>query len=1253
MKKISEKFQKGVRKKIASLSVISLLLNLIMTGVLLAPSENILQAVADSVDTQQQICENTPVDVVLVMDRSGSMDLGSCLTASYGIYENVTETWCDLYSGSFTPDDIPSRLAQAQDAAGLFLGKLGDNDHSALVSYASSATLDKGLNDIHLITDGLWSTEIKINELVATGGTNIGEAIERGTIELNNTGRADATKTMILLTDGKPTCPEINSSYSECGYVEDQGDIDFAQEKAQEADLAGIKVFTIGLGDDVNTELLTDIASITGAQYYPAANGDFLDDIYNLISEEICYSSISGCKYGADINGNIDINDKLSGWEIVLSGDANLSQSTINGCYSFQNLPAGYYTVSEGLNVDKQPYLQTYPTSLIYNNVSLGGQDLNGFDFGNYFPICGNGILDSSYGEECDDGPTGSPECTSECILIDLSYQCSDGIDNDNDGLTDEEDPGCHSDGDETNSLSYVPTDDDETDNLINPGDIVINEIMQNPEVVSDSDGEWFELFNATGEDINIDGCTIADNGRDTHVIDNGSNSLILPANSYLVLADNGESSLNGGVLADYVYSSIALSNTDDEIILTCQNIEIDRVEYDGGPAFPDPTGKSMILSDTHLDNNDGANWCESNSIFGDGDLGSPGTVNDSCAQLSNGVISGYKFNDLNGNGIWDVTDDGNDANDELGLSEWTIDLYKDTIDNLIDTTSTIVLSLGYYEFKNLVAGTYFVKEVSQTGWQQTTPFDPNYYELTILGDEISENNNFGNQEPAPPIFECSDGLDNDSDGWIDILDPTCHSDGDWENDNSYLPERNNELNTPPVISLLNPSITINVGTNFDPANGHATADDVEDGDITSKIISSGSVDVNVLGTYLIDYNVTDSEEESALTQTFVVNVITQGCVSNCGGGGGTVITKPVIKITNEKVFYLGDGKADVTWTTNIETTEQVAYGDESITALGSPPTYGYDLVNDESGSMTKEHKVTITGLTEQSSYYFRPIADRAGSTGEKIGIEVFYELGEVKGVESPVEEPEAPVASDVPCNYLLEYIKLGADNNPAEVEKLETFLNVFEGEKLAINGIYEQVDFDAVSRFQSKYDEQVLLPWSYDNSTGYVYITTKKKINEIFCEMDFPLTSDQEDEVALFRSRFISLLDGSVQEPQGDQQFSSTEQERDEKDEVSEELMDKENGEVKGVEDEEEIIDDQKSLAPKLSDVSTIGSEAEDERINEGQEEKSPLLAGIGYIFTLGTGNAWLDFLIGIAILLIIGGIIYHYLKRERQKKK
>jgi hypothetical protein len=41
--------------------------------------------------------------------------------------------------------------------------------------------------------------------------------------------------------------------------------------------------------------------------------------------------------------------------------------------------------------------------------------------------------------------------------------QCSDGIDNDGDGLIDAADPGCHSDGNANNPSSYVPSDNDES----------------------------------------------------------------------------------------------------------------------------------------------------------------------------------------------------------------------------------------------------------------------------------------------------------------------------------------------------------------------------------------------------------------------------------------------------------------------------------------------------------------------------------------------------------------------------------------------------------------------------------------------------------------------------------------------------------------------------------------------------------------------------------------------------------------------
>lgn len=52
----------------------------------------------------------------------------------------------------------------------------------------------------------------------------------------------------------------------------------------------------------------------------------------------------------------------------------------------------------------------------------------------------------------------------SPCLPPPPSFVCSDNSDNDEDGLIDSLDPGCHSDNNANNPDSYVPTDTDETD---------------------------------------------------------------------------------------------------------------------------------------------------------------------------------------------------------------------------------------------------------------------------------------------------------------------------------------------------------------------------------------------------------------------------------------------------------------------------------------------------------------------------------------------------------------------------------------------------------------------------------------------------------------------------------------------------------------------------------------------------------------------------------------------------------------------
>jgi predicted extracellular nuclease len=155
---------------------------------------------------------------------------------------------------------------------------------------------------------------------------------------------------------------------------------------------------------------------------------------------------------------------------------------------------------------------------------------------------------------------------------------------------------------------------------------IVVTEIMQNPSAVSDGDGEWFEIYNDGLVPVELQGWTISDNDVDSFTV---TGSLVIQAGEYLVFGNNADSSTNGGVLVDYQYSSsFFLSNSADELVLTdAGGIEQDRVEWDGGPTFPDPNGASMQLLNVESDNNVGANWSEGTTPYGDGDLGTPGAA--------------------------------------------------------------------------------------------------------------------------------------------------------------------------------------------------------------------------------------------------------------------------------------------------------------------------------------------------------------------------------------------------------------------------------------------------------------------------------------------------------------------------------------------------------------------------------------------------------------------------------------------------
>ncbi|MBI3463796.1 MAG: HYR domain-containing protein [Planctomycetes bacterium] len=112
-------------------------------------------------------------------------------------------------------------------------------------------------------------------------------------------------------------------------------------------------------------------------------------------------------------------------------------------------------------------------------------------------------------------------------------------------------------------------------------------------------------------------------------------------------------------------------------------------------------------------------------------------------------AIRGSNFLDIDGNGA-------RTANEPF-LAGWTINLFRDTKGNgqLDPGTDTLVATRvtdvsGSFSFADLTPGTYFVREVVQANWTQSTP---NPAPLVISAGENVPGVTFGNRSPAATLI--------------------------------------------------------------------------------------------------------------------------------------------------------------------------------------------------------------------------------------------------------------------------------------------------------------------------------------------------------------------------------------------------------------------------------------------------------------------------------------------------------------------
>ncbi len=104
-------------------------------------------------------------------------------------------------------------------------------------------------------------------------------------------------------------------------------------------------------------------------------------------------------------------------------------------------------------------------------------------------------------------------------------------------------------------------------------------------------------------------------------------------------------------------------------------------------------------------------------------------------------------------------------------------------------------------------------------------------------------------------------------------------------------------------------------------------------------------------------------------------------------------------------------------------------------------------------------------------------------------------------------------VPNNAVCAPLVtDYLQAGKENDPSRVLLLQAFLKGVEGQDIELTGSFDTQTVEGVKEFQITHKDEVLSPWGLEESdaTGYVYFTTRKAINEIYCERGFALAPYQ-----------------------------------------------------------------------------------------------------------------------------------------------
>jgi hypothetical protein len=163
--------------------------------------------------------------------------------------------------------------------------------------------------------------------------------------------------------------------------------------------------------------------------------------------------------------------------------------------------------------------------------------------------------------------------------------------------------------------------------------DLVVTEYLANPVGVSDTSGEYFEIYNRTLDGIDLAGLIVRDDGSNTFTVSSlTGSSLLLPAGGFAVFANSDGVAL--GLSPAYMYgSAMALTNSADEIgLYRPDDTLINKVMYSDGDSFGAGIAHELDVISASLPSVTGgptlgSDFIAATAILNLGNFGSPGAA--------------------------------------------------------------------------------------------------------------------------------------------------------------------------------------------------------------------------------------------------------------------------------------------------------------------------------------------------------------------------------------------------------------------------------------------------------------------------------------------------------------------------------------------------------------------------------------------------------------------------------------------------